>query len=139
MVKNRFCKNLFQVISWGISCIVLILALLGGYVMSLQSGADSGWILLAFTASIVLLFFAIGFYWIFQTVEINNEGIQVKIFQKIIRTVTWSDVISIEEKIVMKNPAYVLAVQNQARLNLDKRKKIQLAIIHYGGDQFLQI
>ena len=66
MVKNRFLKNLYQSISWGISCIVLILPILAGYFVSLHQGSNDGWILLVFTAGVVLLFFAIGFYWIFQ-------------------------------------------------------------------------
>ena len=134
MVKNTFCKNLFQTLSWGASCVVLILPILAGYFMSLQNGPNFGWILLVFIASIILLFFVIGFYWIFQTIEINHEGIQVKIFQKTIRTIIWTDVVSIEEETVMKNPAYVVIVRDQKRLNLDRRKKILDAIsLHSNG------
>ena len=135
MVKNTFCKNMFQTITWGASCAVLILPILAGYFMSLQNGAHLGWILLVFIASIILLFFVIGFYWIFQTIEIDHEGIRVKIFQKTVRTVIWTDVVSIEERTVMKNPAYVVNIRNQRHLNLDRRKKIFDAINLYSDNQ----
>ena len=135
MVKNRFLKNLYQTISWGISCIVLILAILAGYFMSLQQGSNDGWILLVFTAGVVLLFFAIGFYWIFQTIEIDSNGIHVKILSKTIRTIFWHDVVCVEAKTVMKNPAYVVIVRDQKRLNLDRRKKILDAINLYSNGQ----
>ena len=135
MVKNRFLKNLYQTISWGISCIVLILPILAGYFMSLQQGSNDGWILLVFTAGVVLLFFAIGFYWIFQTIEIDSNGIHVKILSKTIRTIFWHDMVCIEAKTVMKNPAYVVIVRDQKRLNLDRRKKILDAINLYSNGQ----
>lgn len=135
MVKNKFLKNLYQTISWGISCIVLILAILAGYFMSLQQGSNDGWILLVFTAGVALLFFAIGFYWIFQTIEIDSNGIYVKILGKTVRTIFWYDVVCVEAKTVMKNPAYVVIVRDQKRLNLDRRKKILDAINLYSNGQ----
>lgn len=131
MVKNRFIKNLFQSISWGVSCFVLITAILAGYFASLQYGSSNSWILLAFAVGIVLLFFLIGFYWIFQTIEIDQQGIYVRILQKTIRTIYWTDVVNIEAKTVMKNPAYVVTVRGQTHLNLDRRKKIRNAISQY--------
>lgn len=135
MIKNRFFKNLYQSISWGISCIVLISAILAGYFASLQHGNNDGWILLVFAASVVLLFFVIGFYWIFQTIERDRNGIYVKILWKTVRTISWSDVVCIEAKAVMKNPAYVVIVRGQKRLNLDRRKKILDAISLHSNSQ----
>lgn len=103
--------------------------------MSLQQGSNDGWILLVFTAGVVLLFFAIGFYWLFQTIEIDSNGIHVKILSKTIRTIFWYDVVCVEAKTVMKNPAYVVIVRDQKRLNLDRRKKILDAINLYSNGQ----
>ena len=135
MMQKRFYKNLYQSISWGISCAVLITAILAGYCASLQYGENDGWILLVFAASIALMFFLIGFYWIYQTIEIDQNGIHIKLLWKTIRTDSWSDVISIEEKTVMKNPAFVITIRNQKHLNLDRRKKIMNAIILYRDGQ----
>ena len=134
MVKNSFYKNLYQSISWGMSCFVLISALLAGYFVSLQYGKNDGWLLLVFAAGVALLFFVIGFYWIFQKIEIDQTGIYVKLLWKTVRIIYWSNVICIEATAVMKNPAYVVIVRNQKHLNLDKRKKILDAIrLYYNG------
>ena len=134
MVKKSFYKNLYQSISWGMSCIVLIAAILTGYFVSLQYGQNNGWILLMFVAGVVVLFFVIGFYWIFQKIQIDEKGLHVKISRKTVRTILWSDVVCIEAKTVMKNSAYVVIVRNQKRLNLDRRKKILDAIrLYYNG------
>lgn len=83
---------------------------------------------------IILLFFAIGFYWIFQVIEIDQHGICVKILQKTIRKISWDAVVIIEEKTVMKNPAYVVIVRNPKPLNIDRRKKVLDAInLHSNG------
>ena len=136
MVPNRFYKNVYQSISWGGSAAVLIFFLLLGYFESLTyDEPGNSWLLLVFSAGIILLFFAIGFYWIFQVIEIDQHGICVKILQKTIRKISWDAVVIIEEKTVMKNPAYVVIVRDQKPLNIDRRKKIFDAINLYGDNQ----
>lgn len=136
MVKNRFYKNVYQSLSWGGSAAVLIFFLLLGYFESLTyDEPGNSWLLLVFSVGIILLFFVIGFYWIFQVIEIDPHGICVKILQKTIRTIPWEEVVVIEERTVMKNPAYVVIVRDQEDLNLDKRKKVLSAIRFYSNDK----
>ena len=136
MVKNRFYKNVYQSLSWGGVVAVLTFFLLLGYYESLMyEGPHNAGLLLVVAAGVTLLFFLIGFYWIFQEVEIGQYGIRVKILQKTIRTIPWTSVVMIEERTVMKNPAYVVVVQDQDNLNLDKRKKVLKAIRFYSNDK----
>ena len=136
MVQNRFYKNVYQSLSWGGLAAVLIFFLLLGYFESLTySQPGNSWLLLVFSAGIILLFFVMGFYWIFQVIEIDQYAIRVKIVRKTIRTIPWDEVVVIEESTVMKNPAYVVRVRDQIDLNLDKRKKILKAIRFYGNDK----
>lgn len=98
MIKNKVFKNLYQSISIGASVAVLILAMLVGFFTSLKYDSNNGWILLAFCVIVTFLFFAIGFYWIFQIVIIDRQGIKVIIMGKVIRNVPWDDVADIQVK-----------------------------------------
>jgi hypothetical protein len=39
----------------------------------------------------------------------------------------------------MRNPAYVVSIENQKDLNLDSRKKIRFAIEYYGNENMQKI
>ena len=133
-MKHKFFKNLYQTVSWFLTICVLVFFLLFGYFESLSYGNNGqGWLLLVFTGSVMVLFFVIGFYWIFQTVEIDQTGITTKIFKKTIRKVDWNSVEDIRYSNVMRNPAYVLKIKNEKDLNLDCRKQIRRAIIYFGN------
>ena len=66
MLKNKFYKNLFQTISYFAVIMVFEILLLVGFFESLSYGQNFGWILLIISLSLIVLFFLIGFYWIFQ-------------------------------------------------------------------------
>lgn len=134
MIKQKFIKNLYHSLSFGASIAVLILAMMGGFFVSLRYEGNNGWLLLVFSAIVIFLFFAIGFYWIFQTVLIDKQGIKVKILGKVIRDIPWDNVTDIQAKQVMKNPAYVLTVRGAKKLNLDQRKSIKTAIEIFGDE-----
>ena len=131
MKKNIFFKNLYQVISFSLVIFVFVLLLLSGYFASLNYESNNGWYLLLIAFSLIALYFIIGFYWIFQMVEIDEKGIEIKFFRKSIRTIKWDDVTEIKYTSVMRNPAYVLSIANARNLNLDSRKAIKNAIIYY--------
>ena len=131
-MKNRFIKNLYQDISTGSAIAVLIVILLIGYFESLKfETPNNGWLLIACAVVVILIFFAMGFYWIFQMVEIDAKGIQVSFLGKQIRNVCWEQVEEIKPMTVLRNPAYVLLIRGEKNLNLDRRKKIRQAIEHY--------
>lgn len=77
---------------------------------------------------IVLLYIFIGFYWLFQTVTIDDSGIFIYFFHKVVRKVSWKEIESIEKCSHLTNPALRLTVHNQKPLFLDRRKKIISAI-----------
>ena len=131
-MKNfKFIKNLYQVISCLFVIMVFVCFLLLGYIKSLDYPKNNGWYLLLVSFSLIVLFFITGFYWIFQTVEIDAEGIRTKIFRKSIRSINWDDITEIKYTCVMRNPAYVLLIKNEKNLNLDSRKSIKNAINYY--------
>lgn len=134
MIKNKFYKNLYQTISFLVVIVIFIFFLLLGFVTSLNYENGNGWILLVISISLMSLYFIIGFYWIFQKVEINTDGIKIKIFNKIITKVNWDNIEKIELTSFMKNPAYVIITDESKKINLDCRKKIRDAIVHFGNE-----
>ena len=131
MIKQKFCKNLFQGISFFAVIMIFVILLVFGFISSVDLEANNGWILLVIAISLLLLYFAFGFYWIFQMVIINEKGIQIVLFNKIISYYTWQEIESIEETSIMKNPALRIKITNGSEIHLDKRKKIILAIEYY--------
>ena len=135
-MKHKFFKNLYPTVSWFLTICVLVFFLLFGYFESLSyENGGQGWLLLVFAGSVIVLFFLVGFYWIFQTVEIDQTGITTKIFKKTIRKVDWNSVEDIRYANVMRNPAYVLKIKNEKNLNLDCRKQIRIAIAYFGNPE----
>ena len=85
MGKNKFYKNLYQSISYFSVIMIFVFFLLIGFVASLNYENNFGWILLVISISLIVLFFLLGFYWIFQKVLINEKGIQIVLLNKIIK------------------------------------------------------
>jgi hypothetical protein len=109
---------------------VICFFLLIGYFESLKYGG-CGWLLLVLSIALVVLYLILGFYWIFQKVEINHVGLKQTIFNITIKEVPWESVEEIVCTTVMRNPAYVIKYNDSEKLVLDKRKKIMDAIRHY--------
>ena len=133
MIKNRFVKNLYQITSFAASELVILIPILAIYFLMLDSNAvdKSAWMLYVVIV-LVLLFFIIGFYWIFQIVEINSSGIVVKLFNRVIRSIRWEDVEDIRYANHFRNPVYNIIIKENKILYLDYRKKIKNAIICWG-------
>ena len=133
-MKNKFYKNLYQAVSFFSVIMILAFSLLLGFIESFNYEKNNGWILLIFAALLIILYFFIGFYWLFQKVEINNIGIKITLFHKILRNVAWENIEEIKYTSFMRNPAYVLKVKGEKNLNLDGRKTIRNAILHCGNE-----
>ena len=134
MKKNVFLKNLYQIISFALVISIFIFFLLLGYFISLNYESNNGWYLLLIAGVLIASYFKIGFYWIFQIVEIDEKGIKIKILWKNIRNVKWDDIIEIKYASVMRNPAYVISIKNEKNINLDSRKSIKNAISYYAPE-----
>lgn len=98
--------------------------LLIGYSASLSYEQNFGWILLIISLSLIVLFFLIGFYWIFQVVSIDESGIKIFFISKVIKQFEWKEIDTIEESNIMRNPALIIKTFNGNKIYLDKRKKI---------------
>ena len=124
MLNHKFYKNLFQTISYFAVIMVFEILLLVGFFVSLSYGQNFGWILLIISLSLIVLFFLIGFYWIFQRVSIDEGGIKIYFMNKIIKQLKWEEIDIIEEANIMRNPAIRIKALNGTQIHLDKRKKI---------------
>ena len=102
-----------------------------GFFASLKYEHNNGWILLIISLSLIFLYFLIGFYWIFQKVIINEHGIKIVLFSKIIKVCKWEEIDIIEEAYIMKNPAIKIKIMDGTEINLDKRKSIMDLLIKY--------
>lgn len=81
MPKNKFIKNLYNVISYLSLVIFFTLIIIVMFICSLEYTKDT-WFLLVIAIGLFLLFFLIGGYWIFQKVEIDYYGIKITLFKK---------------------------------------------------------
>ena len=131
MLKHKFYKNLFQTISYFAVIMVFEILLLVGFFASLSYGQNFGWILLIISLSLIVLFFLIGFYWIFQRVSIDEGGIKIYFMNKIIKQLKWKEIDIIEEANIMRNPALKIKAFDGTEIHLDKRKQIVKAIEIY--------
>lgn len=131
MVGHKFYKNLFQTISYFSVIMVFEIFLLIGFFASLNYGHNFGWVLLIISLCLIILFFLIGFYWIFQKVFIDENGIKVLFLNKIIKQYDWKEINIIEEANIMRNPAIRIKTINGSEIHLDRRKKIIKVIEKY--------
>lgn len=129
MLKNKFFKNLYQTVSSLGVIAVLEIPIIVGFLYSLQSDENYGWILLIISSIIAFLYFGIGFYWIFQKVIITKNSIMIVFLGKTISEYLWTDVANIKKSNYLKNPVLKITLQNGNFLYLDDRKKIRYAII----------
>lgn len=128
MIKQKFYKNLFQTISIFLAIIFVDVFLLIGYFESLSFEHSSGWILLVISLTLIILFFLIGFYWIFQTVLIDETGIKIVLTRKTLKEVKWEEVDMIKKANIMRNPAIRIKTFRGTEIHLDQRKSIIKAI-----------
>lgn len=135
MIKNKFFKNLYQSLCFFASVLVIICLIL--FVHSLEFGINTAWILLCGAAALIILFFVIGFYWIFQTVIIDEKGIKIVLINKTIRECAWNEIESIERTNYMRNPALEIKLLNDSKIHLDDRKSIRKSIAIYSKDIIL--
>ena len=134
MVKNKFYKNLFQSLSFFLVIMTFVFFFLIGFLASLKYDGY-GWVLLILSVALVALYFILGFYWIFQKIEIDRIGIKQTFCKKTIKEVLWENIDDITCTTVMKNPAYVITFNNTERLVLDKREKIRDAIKYFSNEK----
>ncbi|MBQ3253025.1 MAG: hypothetical protein IJA65_00580, partial [Acholeplasmatales bacterium] len=85
-----------------------------------------------------ILYFLIGFYWIFQKVIIDDNGIRIILINKIIKECKWYEIDIIEEANIMKNPAIRIKNIDGTEIHLDKRKSIIQALEKYSKKKIIK-
>ena len=124
-MRIKIIKNLYQTLSALAAIAVIDLALLAGYIASLFAEQPNyGWVLLVIIPATFVLYFIIGFYWIFQTVTLDEKGIRVKFFNKTLKEFDIKDIDCFTIGTLYRNPIIAIQRKDGTRLNLDKRKKI---------------
>jgi len=131
MLKHKFYKNLFQTISYFFVIMVFEIFLFIGFFASLNHEHNFGWILLIISLLLLVLFFLIGFYWIFQKVIIDERGIKIVLMHKMIKDYKWEEIYTIEEANIMRNPAIRIKLIDGSEIHLDRRKRIIEVIKRY--------
>lgn len=138
MLKNKFYKNLFQSLSALGGLLIVYIPCIFGYIESIKYESDLGWIMLVAPLSLFILYFLIGFYWIFQIVIIDDNGIRIILINKIIKERKWCQIDIIEEANIMKNPAIRIKNIDGTEIHLDKRKSIIQALEKYSKKKIIK-
>ena len=138
MLKNKFYKNLFQSLSALGGILIVYIPCIFGYIESIKFGSDLGWIMLVAPLSLFILYFLIGFYWIFQKVIIDDNGIRITLINKIIKECKWYEIDIIEEANIMKNTAIKIKLIDGSEIHLDKRKSILQALEKYSKKKIIK-
>ena len=138
MIKNKFFKNLFQLLSALGGILIVYIPCIFGYIESIKYESDLGWIMLVAPLSLIILYFLIGFYWIFQKVIIDDNGIRITLINKIIKDCKWYEIDIIEEANIMKNPAIRIKNIDGTEIHLDKRKSIIQALEKYSKKKIIK-
>ena len=138
MLKNKFYKNLFQSLSALGGILIVYIPCIFGYIESIKYGSDLGWIMLVAPLSLFILYFLIGFYWIFQKVIIDDNGIRIILINKIIKECKWYEIDIIVEANIMKNPAIRIKNIDGTEIHLDKRKIIIQALEKYSKKKIIK-
>lgn len=138
MLKNKFYKNLFQSLSALGGILIVYIPCIFGYIESIKYESNLGWIMLVAPLSLFILYFLIGFYWIFQKVIIDDNGIRIILINKIIKECKWYEIDIIEEANIMKNPAIRIKNIDGSEIHLDKRKSIIQALEKYSKKKIIK-
>lgn len=138
MLKNKFYKNLFQSLSALGGILIVYIPCIFGYIESIKYESDLGWIMLVAPLSLFILYFLIGFYWIFQKVIIDDNGIRIILINKIIKECKWYEIDIMEEANIMKNPAIRIKNIDGTEIHLDKRKSIIQALEKYSKKKIIK-
>ena len=130
-MRIKIIKNLYQTLSALAAVAIIDLALLAGFIFSLfKEQPNYGWI-----ALVIILYFIIGFYWIFQTVVIDEKGIRVKFFNKTLKEFDIKDIECFAIGNKYRNTIIAIQRKDGARLNIDKRKKALECLKFYKIEQ----
>lgn len=137
-MKNKFNRYYFLNMQFSITMLFIHILMIVAPLSYLISGENIN-LILFFQICIILplipslIYICLGGYWIFQTLTINREGIEIFFFRKSIKKVYWNTIASICKTYHNKSPSLKVALSNGNAIYLDNRKPIIQAIEHYSG------
>ena len=137
-MKNKFNRYYFLNIQFSITMLFIHILMIVAPLSYLISGENIN-LILFFQICIILplilslIYICLGGYWIFQTLTINREGIEIWLFKKRLKKYSWSRISSIQESWHMRNPALKITLVNDDEVYLEKRKPIIRAIEYYSA------
>ena len=129
MLKYKFYKNLFSSICCFSGILFVDIILISSFLANFNQGYS--WVFLLMSLGLTALYFLFGFYWIFQQVIIDEQGISIVLINKVIKSCKWTEVDSIELTNVNRNPAIEIMLLDGSQFYLDQRKSIIKAIEAY--------
>ena len=131
-MKKAFIKNLYGALSYALTELLIILLIsLMFFLVSPEDGDYKIGVIFASSsiAALILSYWIVGFFWIFQWVTINQDGVRICFFKKEIRFVRWKEILFITEEYVRRSHVFCLHVKDKKPLCLDARKSIMAAIV----------
>lgn len=129
MLNHKFYKNLFSSICCFLAILFVDIILLSSFFANFNQGYS--WVWLPISLVLTASYFLFGFYWIFQQVIFDEQGITIVLINKIIKSCKWTEVDSIELTNFNKNPAIKIMLLDGSKFYLDQRKSIIKAIEAY--------
>lgn len=135
-MKNKFNRHFLKNMQMGGTLVFMhILVLTVPFIRWYRDGEFSFELFLQFGIIIpfilYLMYFGVGFYWVFQTVIINNEGIEIWLFKKCLKKYPWSSILRIQEYRYMRTPSLKITLGFDNEIYLEKRKSIVKTIKCY--------
>ena len=128
----KLFKNLFQTIATLIAIVFVDTILLSLYIVtSFKEQPNYGWILLVVAGGLLLVCFLGGFYWIFQKVIIDKDGVKVVFFNKVISKYSFDDIDYYAFTNHRRNPSITFKMKDEKLLHIDRRKKALDCLKHY--------
>ena len=123
-MRIKVFKNLYQILSILIAVLFIDAILLAGFIASLFAEQPNyGWIILVIIAATLYLFFIAGFYWMFQKVVIDESGVRVMFFNKVLSKYSFDEIENYTIGSYMKNPAIIIHAKDGKSIHVDKRNK----------------
>ena len=131
-MKIKVYKNLFQFLcAFGGILFVDVLLLWGYFEFPLTTRKDA-WFLPMSALAIFALFFLADGYWIFQKVIIDENGLKIVRFGKVLYSCKLEEMEYYRLTNVMRNPSISIKTTNSERMiHLDRRRKILVVLQHY--------
>lgn len=127
-MKKKYLKNKYQIVCFLLSTLILVFV----SIIALAIGSISAAIFtIGITIGVIFLTTLLGFYFIFQFVYFDNDGIHITLINKEINFISWDQIKEVNESNIYRGPIYQLVLKNGRVLNLDRRKKIKQEIFKY--------